>query len=195
MFTGIIEYQGSVRSIEPKNQSIYYWVDCPDILTEIKIGSSIAHDGICLTVLEIDESGYLFQLIPETVAKTNFSQKKVGDKVNLETSLSLQKKLDGHLVMGHIDGVGKVVNYLQEQDNWVLRIAPPVQFLKYITYKGSICLNGVSLTVSAQNDETFEVSLIQHTLENTNLGSLKVDDFVNFEIDTVARYLEKLLKN
>lgn len=193
MFTGIVEDQAKIRSIEERENGIYYWIDCSSVLDRIKLGSSIAHDGICLTVLEIDERGYLIQAMPETVNKTNFADKSVGSLINVETSLTLQKELGGHLMMGHVDGVGTVKSYVQGQ-SWVLRVEPPQELLKYITYKGSITVNGVSLTVSEQQADWFEVSLIEHTLENTNLSDLEVGDKVNLEVDTVARYLESLLK-
>ncbi len=142
--------------------------------------------------MEITKDSYQIQAIGETLDKTNLGTRKEQDELNLETSLTLQKELGGHLVQGHIDGVGEVVNYNQSDEYWVLRIKPPQELMKFIPYKGGIAVNGVSLTISKSNQDTFEVSLIKHTLENTNLKDLAIGDLVNLEIDVIARYLEKL---
>lgn len=194
MFTGIIKYLGKIKKIENKD-SVYITIECKELIPQLEIGSSIAHDGVCLSILEIYSDSYMVQLMPETMQKTAFANKKVGDIVNLEGSLKLQDIIDGHLVQGHVDGVGEVTSYIQDGDNWVLRIKPPQELFKYIAQKGSVALNGVSLTVSKRLENTFEVSLIKHTIENTNLGNLQVGGLVNIEIDILARYLENLIKN
>lgn len=192
MFTGIIQEVGSVKEIRV-DDSYYITISCQKTLENIKIGSSICSDGICLTVLEFDESSFTVQVMPETINKTNLSEKKVGDKINLEPSLKVGDPLDGHIVSGHIDGVGIVEKVESSSDNWVLTIKPPTELMTYIAQKGSITLNGVSLTVSNVEKDLFSVSLIKHTLENTNLGSLRVGDKVNVEVDTFARYVEKFI--
>jgi riboflavin synthase len=197
MFTGIITHKGKVAKIEtsPNNVNcIFFTVEVDnDFVKDLKIGDSIAHDGACLTVIELEENSFKLQLIPETIAKTNFKNKLVGDYVNLEKAMIVGARLDGHIVQGHVDGVGVVSSYIQEPDNWVLQINVPTELRKYIAYKGSISINGASLTVSQKTDQGFEVSLIGLTLVKTNLGELKVDDLVNLEVDVIARYVENMI--
>lgn len=192
MFTGIIKEIGSVKKIRV-DDSYYITISCQKTLENIKIGSSICSDGICLTVLEFDESSFTVQVMPETIHKTNFSEKKLGDKINLEPSLKVGDPLDGHIVSGHIDSLGVVEKVTSDSDNWVITIKPPIEHMIYIVQKGSVILNGVSLTVSNVEKNLFNVSLIKHTLENTNLGSLRVGDKVNIETDIFARYVEKFI--
>lgn len=193
IFSGIIKYQGQIKEIR-QSDSIYLTIFEPELVKNLEIGSSVSHDGACLTVLELFGDGcYSVQLMPETWKKTAFSQRKVGDTINLEPSLKLQDVVDGHLVMGHVDGTGKVTNYIQENDNWVLRISLLENLKKLIAKKGSVAINGTSLTVSDDMGDEFEVSLIKHTIKNTNLGKLKVGDLVNLEMDILARYVQKML--
>jgi riboflavin synthase len=135
------------------------------------------------------------QLIPETISKTSFSTSNIGDIVNLEKAIILGQRLDGHLVQGHIDGVGVISSYIVENDSWVIAVNIPKDLQKYISYKGSITINGVSLTISQKTPLGLEVSLIKHTIEKTNLGTLTVGSIVNIEIDVIARYVENLLQN
>jgi riboflavin synthase len=197
MFTGIITHKGKVAKIEtsPNNVNcIFFTIEVDnDFVKDLKIGDSIAHDGACLTVIELEQDSFKLQLIPETIAKTNLKNKVAGDYVNLEKAMIVGARLDGHIVQGHVDGVGIVTNYIQEPDNWVLQIQVPQSLKKYIAYKGSISINGVSLTVSQKTDQGFEVSLIGLTLIKTNLGELKVEDLVNLEVDVIARYVENMI--
>jgi riboflavin synthase len=192
MFTGIITHLGKIKDIEQKNNQTYFTIET-DLVNTLSLGASVAVDGICLTVTELDLDSFQVQTIPETLRVTNLLQKKVGDKINLESALRLDQGIDGHLVQGHVDGVGQVVENIRKQDqNWILEIQPPSELLKYIAHKGSITINGVSLTVSKQIGETFEVSLIDYTLQQTDLSVLLKGDLVNLEVDLIARYLEKL---
>jgi len=194
MFTGIITHRGTVTSIT-KQDSYLYTIHCPDIINIIKEGSSVAHDGACLTVLDknVEEGTYALQLIPETVHKTKFSQVVVGDTLNIEMAMTLQQPLDGHIVQGHVDGTGTVDTIHVNGDDWKIRIIPESNLMKYIAYKGSIAINGVSLTVSSRDENWCEVSLIQHTLQHTNLGSLHTSSLVNIEVDVIARYIENMI--
>ncbi len=196
MFTGIITHKGKIANIEvsPYNiNCIFFTVEVNnDFVKDLKIGDSIANDGTCLTVIELEENSFKLQLIPETITKTNLKNKLIGDYVNLEKAMVIGDRLDGHIVQGHIDGVGIVSNYTQEPDNWVLQINVPAELRKYIAYKGSISINGVSLTVSNKIEKGLEVSLIGLTLVKTNLGDLKVGDLVNLEVDVIARYVENM---
>jgi riboflavin synthase len=209
MFTGIIKHLGKIRSIQSANDNsaIYWEISCPEIVNKIQTGSSITHDGACLTVIEILKDSYKIQLIPETLRKTNFQAKKVGDILNLELSLTAESVLDGHLVQGHIDGIGKVIFSSRDQigirdlkvqdfdEDWVLKIQlEDPELIRYIANKGSITVNGTSLTVSKTGNDWFEVSLIQHTIMNTNLGSLLSLDLVNLEVDLMARYIVNFLE-
>lgn len=195
MFTGIITHLGKIKDIQTKTDQVYISIEST-IVDRLELGSSIAIDGICLTVTALQGDSFEIQAMPETLRLTNLSQKSIGSKINLEKPLTLNQGLDGHIVLGHVDGVGKVTKSQRESDkNWILQVQPPSDLLKFITYKGSITINGVSLTVSKQEGEVFEVSLIDYTLQNTNLSDLKTGDLVNLEIDVVARYLEKLSQN
>ena len=197
MFTGIITHKGKIRKIEtsPNNiNCIFFTIEVDkDFVKDLKIGDSIAHDGACLTVIELGESSFRLQLIPETIARTNLKNKVVGDNINLEKAMIVGARLDGHIVQGHVDGVGTISSYIQEPDNWVLQIQVPQDLRKYIAYKGSISINGVSLTVSKKTNDGLEVSLIGLTLTKTNLGQLKVGDIVNLEVDVIARYVENMV--
>jgi riboflavin synthase len=197
MFTGIISHKGKVANIEtsPNNPNcIFFTVEVDnDFVKDLKIGDSIANDGACLTVIELEQNSFKLQLIPETIAKTNLKNKVVGDYVNLEKAMIVGARLDGHIVQGHVDGVGTVSDFVQEPDNWVLQINVPESLRKYIAYKGSISINGTSLTVSQKTDEGLDVSLIDLTLKKTNLGELKVGDLVNLEVDVIARYVENMI--
>jgi riboflavin synthase len=198
MFTGIITHKGKIGKIQisPNNVNcIFFTVEVDnDFVRDLKIGDSIAHDGACLTVIELEENSFKLQLIPETIARTNLKNKTVGDYINLEKAMIVGARLDGHIVQGHVDGVGIVSDFVQEPDNWVLQIHVPEDLRKYIAYKGSISINGVSLTVSQKTEQGLEVSLIGLTLTKTNLGDLKVGDLVNLEVDVIARYVENMIK-
>jgi len=193
MFTGIIKFQGKISKIEQQD-SIYLTIECPEIMGQIQVDSSLAHDGVCLTVYKIiSKTEYQVQVMPETINKTNLKTKQVGDQVNLETSLKFSDLVDGHLVQGHVDTASPVDFLTNQGEDWTLQVRLPKDLQKFVTYKGSIAINGVSLTVSKIQADYFQVSLINHTLENTNLSELKKDDLVNLEIDLVARYLQKLI--
>lgn len=197
MFTGIITHKGRIATIKPSPNNpncIYFSVEVDsDFVQDLKVGDSITHDGACLTVIELNNNSFKLQLIPETIARTNLKKKVVGDCVNLEKAMIVGDRLDGHIVQGHVDGVGIVSSYIKEPDNWVLQINVPTELRKYIAYKGSIAINGVSLTVSQKTDQGLEVSLIGLTLTKTNLGDLKIGDLVNLEVDVIARYVENMI--
>lgn len=192
MFTGIVTHVGKIKDIETKNNQVYFEIET-ELAQEIKPGDSIAVDGICLTAVSVSDSGFIIQAMPETLNLTNLKLKQVGSSINLESALRLNQGLDGHIVLGHVDGQGKVLRSERQSDqNWVIEIKPPMNLMKYIAYKGSVCLNGVSLTISKDKTSSFEVSIIDYTLQNTNLCDIKKTDLVNLEIDVVARYVEKL---
>lgn len=186
MFTGIIE---EIGTIEGRKGSTFK-VRTKSILKEKQKGQSIAVNGACMTITKIGDKTFEFEVMSESLEKTNLGTIKKNDKVNLESALKFGKEIDGHLVLGHIDEMGTVEKIEKNR----LTIRTPRALKKFITYKGSISINGVSLTISRAEKTTFSVDLIPLTLKITNLGLLKKDDKVNLEIDMIARYLEKLCK-
>ena len=193
MFTGIIEELGTIKKITSKGDAIELQIAATKVLDGSAIGDSISADGVCLTIAKIIDDGAQFFVMPETMRKTALGKLKVGDKVNLERAMSLNTRLGGHLVSGHIDGVGKIAKIKTDKDTKVYKIAADKYILRYIVYKGAIAVNGISLTVSYVDDNSFEVSIIPHTLTATNLGAKRVGEDVNLECDVIGKYVEKFL--
>ena len=187
MFTGIVEERGVVREIGPARLS----VGCRTVASDATPGASIAVNGACLTVVERSSDHLAFDLSEETVARTSFARLRQGDPVNLERALTLSSRLGGHLVQGHVDGVGEVVGFEETKGGgaW-LSVRAPGALRRYLVEKGSIGVDGVSLTLAARDGETFSVALIPHTLEVTTLGAVRVGDPVNLEVDVIAKYVE-----
>lgn len=194
MFTGIIATTGKLKKIEKLNSKIYFTIEAKKILKELKIGDSITCDGVCLTVVKKNKDSFQVELMPETLRKTKFSESKIHDSINLELPLQLGARLHGHFVLGHVDGVGRVKKIIQEGEYRELVISVSKKLIKYIANKGSITINGVSLTISDVGSAWLKTSLISHTLKITNLGNLKIKDKVNIEVDMLARYLDQLTK-
>ena len=169
-------------------------IDSADLSRSAKPGDSIAVDGVCLTVVKVKKPFIQFELIPQTLKLTRFQEVKVGDKLNLEKSLKMGDSLDGHLLMGHVDGLAKVKSVVSKKNLRQLEITPPDDLKRLIALRGGISVNSVSLTVSHLNKNSFGVSLTKYTLDNTNFGELKVGSKVNLEVDMVGRYLDNLLK-
>jgi riboflavin synthase len=192
MFTGIIEEIGIVQEFNFVNGFGIIRVGCANVLEDTKIGDSIATNGVCLTVKEIGTNSFKAEVMGETLAKSNLGRLKTGDKLNLERALKLSDRLGGHIVSGHIDGVGKIISIKEESNGTWFTISAPKEVLKYIIYKGSITIDGISLTVAYVDDLVFKVSVIPHTLDNTILPFKKVDSKVNLECDLVGKYIEKL---
>jgi|WetSurMetagenome_2_1015567.scaffolds.fasta_scaffold90657_3 riboflavin synthase len=198
MFTGIIRKTGVVRSIENGNGLKTLTIEMPENPTPqpaMKNGDSIAVDGCCLTVTSHDKNSFTVEAIEETLNKTIINGYKKGTVVNLENPLRIGDSLDGHLVQGHIDFVTTIIKTAKEGEAKIVTIHLPLLFAKFIALKGSVTVNGVSLTVSGLNSESFEVSLIPETQKSTSLGYLEKDSKVNVEIDTIARYLDSLLQD
>ena len=192
MFTGIIEAVGGVREVKPARLGLQVTIDAGALdLAEIKVGDSIAVSGVCLTVTALAAKRLDFDVSRATLdCTTGFAP---DTRVNLEKSLRLADRLGGHLVSGHVDGVGTVVRLDPVGDNRLLAIEAPRELAKYIASKGSVAVNGVSLTVNATDYSVFEVNLIPHTLRSTNLGELAAGTKVNLEVDLLARYVERIL--
>lgn len=192
MFTGIIAAVGTVIEVKPAAGGVRVTIDAAVLdLAGVKSGDSIAVDGVCLTAVALRSPGFEADVSRETLScTTGFA---AGAKVNLERSLRLADPLGGHLVSGHVDGVGTVTRLEASGENRLLAVAAPRELAKYIARKGSIALNGVSLTVNAVDGSTFEINLIPHTLQATNLNGLTIGSRVNLEVDLLARYVERHL--
>jgi len=191
MFTGLVETMGHVHALEPRTAGIRLVIDAPAIAEGVQIGDSIANNGCCLTVVQINETLLGFDAGPETLACTNLGQKQVGDNINLERSVCLGDRLGGHLVTGHVDGLGELVEREDEQDWSTFWFKTPSNLARQMAAKGSIAVDGISLTLVAVTGEQFSVALIPHTLQVTTLGNLQVGDQVNLETDLLAKYVER----
>lgn len=191
MFTGLIQAVGRIDHIQAAKADISIRIEAASLdLTDVYEGDSIAVNGVCLTATQINETHFEADVSKETLTvTTGLNQEGV---VNLEKALSLHDKLGGHLVSGHVDGVGEVVQFDAINDCWLLAVKAPHAISKYIARKGSICVNGVSLTVNTVNKDTFTVNIIPHTIDKTTLGQLRVGHQVNLEIDQIARYVERM---
>lgn len=194
MFTGIIEELGKIKKIEPLSNGAVLTVECKKILSDIKTGDSICVNGVCQTVTDYDSSSFNVMLSDETLKVTNFSDIKQGCFVNLERALTLNSRLGGHIVSGHVDSTGKLISIEKLSNFYNLKFEIPQNSSKYVVYKGSVAINGISLTVAEVNRNNFTVAIIPHTYENTDLKYLEIGDSVNIETDILAKYIEKLIK-
>ena len=195
MFTGLISELGSITAIKKSDTSAVFTINAPGLISEIKTGDSVAVNGVCLTATSIDGTTFTADVMIQTLNLTSLSQIFVGSPVNLELAAQLNARMGGHMVQGHVDGVATVVS-LTPGDKWAqFDITVPEQLSKYIVNQGSICLDGISLTVGSINDESNVVTvwLIPETLERTNLSSLLPGDLINVEVDVLAKYVERLL--
>ena len=194
MFTGIIETVGTIASFRERSGAREFTVRAPEISSEVKPGDSITVDGACQTAIRNDEQSFAIETIGTTLSRTIAGDYRVGSRVNLERSMILGGRLDGHLVQGHVDGVGRLISVRQEGDYWLLDFQVPDLVTEVIILHGSITINGVSLTVNAMPAEgQCQVGIIPFTWDHTNLGSLKPGDPVNLEGDLVGKYVAKLL--
>ncbi|MCG9129926.1 riboflavin synthase [Candidatus Poribacteria bacterium] len=195
MFTGIIEEIGTVSQVHPQSSGITVKINAHTILEDTKIGDSIAVNGPCLTVRELETDGFIADISEETCRKTTLRSCKVGTRVNLERSLRLNDRLGGHLVLGHIDEVATISGWKHEGTSIIMEITVGENVRPYIAYKGSIAVDGVSLTIANVLENRFEVALIPHTLQVTTFGEKQPGNGVNIEVDVMARYVETLLRN
>ena len=189
MFTGIIEELGRIRQITNKNIEI----ECKTVLENTKLGDSICVNGVCLTVIDIKSDGFTADVSPETFKVTNLGSLESGDFVNLERAMGANGRFGGHIVSGHTDNTAKVTKISRLNDFYVLSIELKPEQLRYTIKKGSIAVNGISLTISDINRNVIEIAVIPHTYENTNLKYLKPESHVNIEVDMFAKYIEKFL--
>ncbi|KGF14889.1 riboflavin synthase [Corynebacterium freneyi] len=197
MFTGIVEELGRVAAIEDQSDAIRLTIGCTTAVSDAKLGDSIAVNGVCLTVAEFDETGFTADVMQESLDRTSLGGLAVGSPVNLERAVAAGARLGGHIVQGHVDGTGAIVSRTPAEHWEVVRISLPDDLDRYVVEKGSIAVDGTSLTVSAVGGDAgarwFEVSLIPTTLADTVLGTLDAGATVNLEVDVVAKYIEKLM--
>ena len=193
MFSGIIETIGAIRSLRKDAKGARIAIEAPGLLKGVRLGDSIALNGVCVTVVDFDERKFEADLSIETLRRTNLGELAVGDRCNLERAMALGERLGGHLVSGHVDGVGRIKSRKNEGDSIWLTFEAPVEVMRYVVYKGSIAVDGISLTVAACDGETFSVSIIPHTGEQTTLTDKKDGAAVNLEADLIGKYVEKLL--
>lgn len=196
MFTGLIEEVGSVREVIETGSTRRIVLTCNLLVKELKPGDSISVNGVCLTALDITADSFAADLAAETVARTSLSRLSGGAPVNLELPTKAGGRLGGHVVQGHVDGVGKLVELERQAggDDWRLTIEVPAELAKYVVFKGSIAIEGISLTVARVEGRQVSVAIIPHTYESTNLKSLRPGDPVNVEVDVIAKYAEKMLQ-
>jgi len=191
VFTGIIEELGTVSSVTNNNGGVRLIIAAPLVASDAQLGDSIAVNGVCLTVIEIGET-LSFDVSPETLERTSLRSIRAKSAVNLERALLPTTRLGGHIVQGHVDCSGNFVSAANEGDFWTVRIEFPTAFGKYLIYKGSVAVDGISLTVAALGDNYFDIAVIPKTWQMTNLSSLKSGDAVNLEADVIAKYVERL---
>jgi len=194
MFTGIVEELGAVKQVEKGLNSATLGILVKVVLNEMVIGDSLTVNGVCLTVVQFDSDSCRMEVSPETLRTTNLGRLKVGDGVNLERAMRFGARLGGHLVSGHVDGVGLIAGRRQEENATILSIEAPKEILRYCIKKGSVTVDGVSLTINDLNDKQFTVSIIPHTAKNTTLGIKSAGAQVNLENDPIAKYVERFLQ-
>ena len=193
MFTGIIEGLGTITAIRPSNQGKRLLIDTGFPLDQTKIGDSIAVSGVCVTVVMVGGKRFEVDLSPETLAKTTFGMAKIGDRVNLERALRLSDRIDGHLVSGHIDGIGSVQQRKTIGNAIIVVIGVPEFLSRYMIAKGSVAVDGISLTINNRAKDCFDVSIIPHTAKLTTIGFKKAGDYVNIETDMIGKYIENFI--
>ncbi|MGB5481437.1 MAG: riboflavin synthase [Eudoraea sp.] len=191
MFTGIIENTGEVMAIVKDKSNLHITIKS-DIASELKIDQSVAHNGVCLTVVNRNTNSYTVTAIDETISKSNFKSLKISDKINLERAMKLGDRLDGHIVQGHVDQIGICRAIKNEDGSWVFTFEYDASTDNITIEKGSISVNGVSLTVINSKNNQFSVAIIPYTFENTNFGKLKINDTVNLEFDVIGKYVAKI---
>ena len=193
MFTGIIEELGVIQEIKKGSKSSKLLIKANKVLESTKVGDSICTNGVCLTVTDLKINSFEADIMAETLRRSNLGDLKVGSKVNLERALTLQSRLGGHIVSGHIDGTGEVISLVKEDNATWVTIKTTNDILRYIVLKGSITIDGISLTVAYVDDKSFKVSIIPHTAQETTLLNKTNGDTVNLECDVISKYVEKLM--
>ena len=194
MFTGIIESIGKIEKIDREGKNIKLTLSS-NLSSELRVDESLSHNGVCLTVTDCDKNSYSVTIIDESLKKTNFSSVKVGSQINLERSLKIDGRLDGHIVQGHIDDIAKCIKKIDQDNSWLFTFEFSEKFSDLIIEKGSICINGVSLTCFDTSKTNFTVAIIPHTYDNTNFKLLNKGDSVNLEFDILGKYIKKIMRS
>lgn len=195
MFTGIVLAVGRIAAVQPRGGDCRLSIETGKLsLQDCALGDSIAVNGVCLTAVELAEHRFSADVSNETLSRTTLSQAKPGMPVNLELALTPSSRLGGHIVSGHVDGIGQILEKRADGRSWRFKFKAPDPLAKYIAEKGSICIDGISLTVNSVDGATFAVNIVPHTLQETTLGQAEVGDRVNLEVDLLARYLERLMQ-
>ena len=190
MFTGIVEELGRVISPQPRRLTIA----ASQTLQGMELGSSIAVNGACLTITNLNTDSFSVEVVPETLKRTNIGLLKVGDRVNLEQPLALGGQVGGHLVQGHVDAVGRIASIIPDGEAMIFIIEAPAEVMRYIVEKGFIAVDGISLTIVTKDTSSFEISIIDYTRRHTSLGTRRVGDSVNLEVDIIAKYIEQFVQ-
>jgi riboflavin synthase len=193
MFTGIIEELGRVGSIEPRGEDARIIIQAKSVTEDAHNGDSIAVNGVCLTALDVTPQSFAADCSRETLERSTLGRLKAGTPVNLERAVTPATRLGGHIVQGHVDGRGEFVSAVDHGGSWTVRIAYPKELRQYLVFKGSVAVEGISLTIAALSDAYFEIAIIPKTWEVTNLSQLKPGDPVNLEADVIAKYVERIL--
>ena len=193
MFTGIIEEIGEIKYIKKNKSSVTIFIKASKILSDLNIGDSVSTNGVCLTVTKLENDGFSADVMPETIRLSNLSELKNKSIVNLERALTLESRLGGHMVSGHVDCVGTIKSIRKDEIAYIYSIKIPTSISKFIIHKGSIAIDGISLTVTMIDNTMVEVSIIPHTLSSTILGSKNKGDTVNIEVDMIGKYVSKII--
>jgi len=193
MFTGIIEATGNITAVEPNSGNKTFWLESP-LSTQLRIDQSVSHNGVCLTVEEVRGNSHRITAIRETLLKSNLNGWEVGKIVNLERSLRLDSRLDGHLVQGHVDTTAECIGVKETEGSWQYSFKVPMEYSSLIIEKGSISLNGISLTIFNVGENTFEVAIIPYTYDHTNINEVVTASLVNIEFDLIGKYVERFSK-
>ena len=194
MFTGLVEELGTIKAVEQLDAGLRLTVSASLVTSDVNHGDSIAVNGVCLTALDITPNSFAADVSPETLDKTTIGNLEVGSRVNLERAVTPSTRLGGHIVQGHVDTRGSFLNAVNEGGFWTVTIGFPPEFARYLIYKGSVAVEGISLTVAKLHEDRFEIAVIPKTWEVTNLHSLRHGDPVNLEADVIAKYVERLLE-
>ena len=193
MFTGIVEELAQIKSIKPRKKGIRYSISADFVMDDIKIGDSISVNGVCLTIIETKEKYFCMDLVEETLNKSNLGELKVGDFINLERAMKATSRFGGHIVQGHVETVGVILEKQMQDEEAILSVGIDPEWMRFCIPKGSITLDGVSLTIAKINGNIIEVALIPHTLKNTTLGIKGKTDTLNIETDIIGKYIDRLL--
>jgi len=190
MFTGIIETTGTIKSISKEENNLHFTINA-SFTKQLKVDQSVSHNGVCLTVVEINDNDYVVTAIEETLKKTNLNKLVVGNRVNLERCTKVGDRLDGHIVQGHVDGLAECINVLEKGGSWEFTFSGNQQVEKLTVNKGSISINGVSLTIVETKNNQFSVAIIPYTYKHTNFNEIRIGDKVNIEYDIIGKYVMK----